>query len=179
MRRGKPSLHKAFGEATATLAGDALLTLAFGLIAALEAHGDPFVRCEVVAKLAAAAGYGGMIGGQMMDIALQRGNPAQAEITRLARMKTAALLTFCCESGAIMGKSSAGARQALSAYGQELGLACQIADDLFDLESDAARTGKPLQKGGARGQGDLGTSVRLRARPGTGRGAGEPGRRSP
>jgi farnesyl diphosphate synthase len=152
MRRGKPSLHKAFDEATAILAGDALLTLAFGLIAAPEAHGDPYVRCEVIARLAAAAGHGGMVGGQMMDIALEGASPALPQITRLARMKTAALFTFCCESGAIMGKASATARQALLAYGQELGLAYQIADDLLDVEGDAAEIVKQVRKDEARGK---------------------------
>jgi len=104
VRRGKPSLHKPFDEATAILAGDALLTLAFGLVASSEAHGDPFVRCELITRLALATGHGGMVGGQMMDIALEGEHPPLPEITRLARMKTAALLTFCCEAGAIMGR---------------------------------------------------------------------------
>ena len=152
MRRGKPSVHKAYDEATAILAGDALLTLAFGLIASPETHGDPFVRCELVSRLALAAGHGGMVGGQMMDLALEGRNPPLPEITRLQRMKTAALFTYCCETGAIMGKSSAYARQALMAYGQELGLAFQIADDLLDLESTIAETGKQVGKDAARGK---------------------------
>jgi farnesyl diphosphate synthase len=152
LRRGKPTVHKAFDEATAILAGDALLTLAFGLLASPEAHGDPFVRCELVAKLAAASGHAGMVGGQMMDIALEGQTPPLPEITRLARMKTAALITFCCEAGAIMGKSSVPARQALTAYGQELGVAYQIADDLLDLEGDQAATGKAVHKDASRGK---------------------------
>jgi farnesyl diphosphate synthase len=136
LRRGKPALHKAFGEATAILAGDALLTLAFGLIASPEAHGDPFVRCELIARLAAAAGHAGLVGGQTMELAVAGEPPPLPEITRLARMKTAALLTFCCESGAIMGKASSAARQALTAYGQEMGLAYQIADNLLDVAGD-------------------------------------------
>ena len=152
VRRGKPSLHKAFDEATAILAGDALLTLSFGLIASPDAHGDPFVRCELIAKLALAAGHGGMVGGQMMDLALEGENPPLPEITRLARMKTAALVTFCCEAGAIMGKASVAARQALSAYGQEVGLAYQIADDLLDLEGELSETGKGVHKDVARGK---------------------------
>jgi farnesyl diphosphate synthase len=152
MRRGKPSLHKAFDEATAILAGDGLLTLAFGLIASPEAHGDPFVRCELVSKLAGAAGHGGMVAGQMMDISAERSKPDLPEITRLARMKTAALFTFCCEAGAIMGKASGPARQALTAYGQEVGLAYQIADDLLDLEGNGAETGKRVGKDEARGK---------------------------
>jgi len=151
-RRGKPSLHKAFDEATAILAGDALLTLSFGLIGSPEAHGDPFVRCELIAKLATAAGHGGMVGGQMMDLAFEGENPPLPEITRLARMKTAALFTFCCEAGATMGKASAAARQALAAYGQEVGLAFQIADDLLDVEGEASELGKKVHKDEARGK---------------------------
>ena len=150
MRRGKPSLHKAFDEATAILAGDALLTFAFGLIASPEAHGDPFVRCELMSRLAIAAGHGGLVGGQMMDLALGGRQAALPEITRLARMKTAALFTFACESGAIMGKASATARQAVTAYGQEVGLAYQITSDLRGLEGEAA--GKPPGKDYARGK---------------------------
>jgi farnesyl diphosphate synthase len=152
MRRGKPSLHKAFDEATAILAGDGLLTLAFGLLASPEAHGDPFVRCELVSRLAMAAGHGGMVGGQMMDISVARTQTELPEITRLARMKTAALFTFCCEAGAVMGKASGPARQALTAYGSELGLAYQIVDDLLDLEGDSTLTGKPVGKDAARGK---------------------------
>jgi farnesyl diphosphate synthase len=155
VRRGKPAVHKAFDEATAILAGDALLTLAFGLVASPEAHGDPFVRCELIARLALAAGHGGMVGGQMMDLALERERPPLHEITRLARMKTAALVTFCCEAGAIMGKASSAARQALAAYGQEVGLAYQIADDLLDLEGEASETGKEVKKDAARGKATL------------------------
>jgi farnesyl diphosphate synthase len=152
LRRGRPTVHKAFDDATAILAGDALLTLAFGLIASPEAHGDPFVRCELVARLAHAAGHAGMVGGQMIDLAFEDMEAALPEITRLQRMKTAALITFCCEAGAIMGKASASARQALAAYGQELGLAFQIADDLLDLEGDATETGKKVHKDAARGK---------------------------
>jgi farnesyl diphosphate synthase len=152
LRRGRPTLHKAFNEATAVLAGDALLTLAFSLIASPEAHGDPFVRCELIARLGAAAGHGGMVGGQMIDLEVEGKSPPLPEITRLQRLKTAALITFCCEAGAIMAKASAAARQALAAYGQEVGLAYQIADDLLDLEGDAAETGKGVGKDAARGK---------------------------
>jgi farnesyl diphosphate synthase len=134
VRGDKPPLHKAFDRSIAILAGNALLTLAFGLIASPESHGDPFVRCELIAKLAAVVGHTGMVGGQTMDFAFEGTSPPLPEITRLARMKTAALVTFCCEAGAIMGKASAPARQAITAYGQELGLAHQIADDLSKVE---------------------------------------------
>ncbi len=137
MRRGRKVLHKAFDEATAIWAGDSLLTFAFGLLASAEAHGDPYVRCELISKLVSASGYGGLAGGQAMELALSD-TPPLPEITRLARMKTAALVTFCCESGAVMGKASASARGALAAYGQELGLAYQIASNLLDSTDDLA-----------------------------------------
>ena len=152
LRRGKPTVHKAFDEATAILAGDGLLTLAFGLLGEPDTHGDPFVRCELVTRLAHAAGHAGMVGGQMMDMAFEHTTPGLPEITRLQRMKTAALITFSCESGAILGRASAAARSALSAYGQDLGLAFQIADDLLDAEGDPARMGKAAGKDASRGK---------------------------
>jgi len=152
LRRGQPTAHKAFDEATAILAGDALLTLAFGLLGEPDTHGDPFVRCELVTRLAHAAGHAGMVGGQMMDIAFEHASPGLPEITRLQRMKTAALITFSCESGAILGRASAAARNALSAYGQDLGLAFQIVDDLLDAEGDPARMGKAAGKDASRGK---------------------------
>ena len=126
LRRGKPTVHKAFDEATAILAGDALLTHAFALLGSPEAHGDPFVRCELVVRLAQAAGHAGMVGGQMMDMAFEGQTPSMAEITRLQRMKTAALICFSSEAGATLGKASQPMRNALAAFGQELGLAFQI-----------------------------------------------------
>jgi farnesyl diphosphate synthase len=152
LRRGRPTVHRAFDEATAILAGDALLTLAFSLLASPEVHGDPYVRCELIARLGAAAGHTGMVGGQMIDLSVQGQSTPLPEITRLQRLKTAALITYCCEAGAIMGKASAAARQALAAYGQEVGLAFQIADDLLDLEGTSAETGKKVGKDAARGK---------------------------
>lgn len=152
LRRGKPTVHKAFDEATAILAGDALLTLAFELLAAADTHGDPFVRCELVARLAQASGYAGMVGGQMMDMIFEHASPSLPEITRLQRLKTAALITFSCESGAILGRASGPARAALTTYGQELGLAFQIADDLLDAEGEAALLGKAAGKDATRGK---------------------------
>src|SRR5579871_5170136 len=152
LRRGKPTVHKAFDEATAILAGDALLTIAFGLLGEADTHGDPFVRCELVTRLAHASGHSGMVGGQMMDIAFERASPGLPEITRLQRMKTAALITFSSEAGAILGRASAAARSALSAYGQDLGLAFQIADDLLDAEGDPAKMGKAAGKDAGRGK---------------------------
>ena len=155
LRRGKPTAHKAFDEATAILAGDALLTLAFGLIASPDAHADPFVRCELIQKLALAAGHAGMVGGQMMDIALEGAEPSLPEISRLQRMKTASLRAFCCEAGAILGKASPAARAALSAFGQEMGLAFQIADDLLDVTGSEAEMGKKTGKDKAHGKATL------------------------
>ena len=144
--KGRPSLHKAFDEATAILAGDALLAFAFGLLGASDAIGDPFVRSELVARLAQAAGHRGMIGGQMLQTAFateQGTTPPLPEISRLQRMKTAALVTFCCEAGAILGRASPPARHALSAYGQDLGLAYQIAMDLAATNGKSADSRRP------------------------------------
>ena len=131
-RQAKPAVHKAFDRRTARLASDTLLMLAPALLASPETHGDPFVRCDLVAKLASAGGYGGMSGGRMIESSFGADEPSFAELTRMARMKTAALITFCCESGAILAKASSSARQALVAYGQELGLACEISADISD-----------------------------------------------
>ena len=152
LRRGKPTAHKAFDEATAILAGDALLTIAFEILAAPETHGDPFVRCELVSRLAHFSGSAGMVGGQMMDIMFEHGSPSLPEITRLQHLKTAALITFSCEAGAILGRASAPGRAALTSYGQDVGLAFQIADDLLDAEGETAQLGKAAGKDAARGK---------------------------
>lgn len=145
-RRGKPTVHKKFDEATAILAGDALLTHAFALLAAVETHPDPHVRTDLVARLAQAAGWNGMVGGQMMDIAGQGALTDIGQITRLQRLKTGALIAFAVEAGAIMGKASHQPRQALLNYAQDLGLAYQIADDLLDVEGDPTVMGKAAGK---------------------------------
>ncbi len=142
LRRGKPTVHKRFDEATAVLAGDALQALAFGLMASPDTHADPFVRSELVARLAHAAGHAGMVGGQMIDIAAQGRETDIVTITRLQRMKTGALIVFAAEAGAIMGKAGSGPRASIAGYAQDLGLAFQIADDLLDAEGDAAEMGK-------------------------------------
>jgi farnesyl diphosphate synthase len=152
LRRGKPTAHKAFDEATAILAGDALLTFAFEVLAAPETHSDPFVRCELVSRLAHASGSAGMVGGQMMDILFEHGSPSLPEITRLQHLKTAALITFSCEAGAILGRASPQGRAALTSYGQDVGLAFQIADDLLDAEGETAQLGKAAGKDAARGK---------------------------
>ncbi len=153
LRRGRPTCHKAFDDATAILAGDGLLTLAFEVLAHADTHGDPGVRCELVAALAQAAGSHGMVGGQMIDlIAEDRPDLDIGAITRLQRLKTGALIAFACESGAILGKAPAELRAALRGYAHDLGLAFQIADDLLDVQGTAAATGKPVGQDAAAGK---------------------------
>jgi farnesyl diphosphate synthase len=152
LRRGRPTCHKEFDEATAILAGDGLLTMAFGILAHADTHGDAAVRCELVAALAAAAGGGGMVGGQMIDLIAERQALDIGAITRLQRMKTGALIAFACEAGAILAKASAEWRTALRFYAHDLGLAFQIADDLLDVEGSAAETGKPVGADAAAGK---------------------------
>ena len=153
LRRGRPTCHKAFDDATAILAGDGLLTLAFEVLAQPDSHGDPGVRCELVAALAQAAGSHGMVGGQMIDlIAEHRPDLDIGAITRLQRLKTGALIAFACESGAILGKMPLELRHALRGYAHDLGLAFQIADDLLDVEGSAADTGKPVGQDAAAGK---------------------------
>jgi len=158
LRRGKPSCHKQFDEATAILAGDALQALAFEVLAHEDTHGDPAVRVALVAELARASGAHGMVGGQMLDLMAERraatgGEPMSiGAITRLQRLKTGALISFSCGAGAILGKASDHLRGALSAYAHDLGLAFQIVDDLLDVEGDAAEIGKTPGKDAAAGK---------------------------
>jgi farnesyl diphosphate synthase len=132
------------GRATAVLAGDGLLTAAFEVLADPDTHGDPAVRCELVAALAGAAGAAGMIGGQMIDLLAEHQTLDIGAITRLQRMKTGALIAFSCEAGAILAKAPHELRTALRGYAHDLGLAFQIADDLLDVEGSAEETGKPV-----------------------------------
>jgi farnesyl diphosphate synthase len=152
LRRGRPTCHKQFDEATAVLAGDGLLTAAFGVLADPDTHGDPGVRCELVAALAAAAGAAGMVGGQMIDLIAEHQSLDIGAITRLQRMKTGALIAFSCEAGAILAKAPSEPRSALRGYAHDLGLAFQIADDLLDVEGSAAETGKPVGADAAAGK---------------------------
>ena len=152
LRRGRPTCHKEFDEATAVLAGDGLLTAAFEVLAHPDTHSDPAVRCELVAALAAAAGAAGMVGGQMIDLIAERRTLDIGAITRLQRMKTGALIAFACEAGAILAKAPAEPRIALRGYAHDLGLAFQIADDLLDVEGSAAETGKPVGADAAAGK---------------------------
>lgn len=152
MRRGKPSCHIAFDEATAILAGDALLTLAFEVLADPATGGGPEVRCELVRALAAAAGREGMVGGQMIDLAAARGGTDAALIARLERMKTGALIAFAAEAGAILAGSPGEAADALRAFGYDLGLAFQVKDDLLDVEGEESAVGKKVGKDAAAGK---------------------------
>ena len=146
LRRGKPTVHKAFDEATAILAGDALQALAFEILSDAATHEDPSVRCRLIAALSRAAGAAGMVGGQMLDLAAESENFDIGAITRLQRLKTGELFAFACESGAIMGRADESRRHALHAYAHDVGLAFQIADDLLDVEGSAELTGKAVGK---------------------------------
>lgn len=148
LRRGKPSLHKAYDEATAILAGDALLSLAFEVISDVETHEDPRVRVELVQLLAGAVGMNGMIGGQMLDLIGEEQEFDVGTISRLQRLKTGKLIAFCCEAGAILGRANPAHRQSLRNYAHDLGLAFQVTDDLLDVISTQEEAGKPVGKDG-------------------------------
>ncbi|VAV95923.1 (2E,6E)-farnesyl diphosphate synthase [hydrothermal vent metagenome] len=152
LRRGKPTVHKAFGEAQAVLAGDALHALAFELLADEKTHRDPFVRAEMVASLAKAAGSSGMAGGQMMDLVAEKQTFDLQTVTRLQQLKTGALVSVCTEIGAILGRVPVEGRTGLRGYAHDLGLAFQIADDILDVEGDEALAGKLLHKDEAAGK---------------------------
>jgi farnesyl diphosphate synthase len=155
LRRGRPTTHKAFDEATAILAGDGLLTFAFDILSRPDTHADAEVRLKLVSALARAAGLGGMVGGQMLDLAAEGrfealpGKLGEADVKTLQAMKTGALLRFGCLAGAILGKATASQWTALDRYGSALGEAFQIADDLLDLEGDPATVGKATGKDAA------------------------------
>src|SRR6202021_1306668 len=144
LRRGRPTLHKKTDDATAILAGDGLLTLAFDIITRDEIHKDPTVRLLLTRALARASGLGGMVGGQMLDLAGEGrfGDREPVDVARLQQMQTGALLRYGCIAGAILGQSSPKEYHALDDYGRALGEAFQIADDLLDVEGDAAALGK-------------------------------------
>ncbi|MDB5723605.1 MAG: farnesyl-diphosphate synthase [Novosphingobium sp.] len=146
LRHGKPTLHRAFDEGTAVLAGDTLQCFAFEILADPATSGDPFTRIELVQTLAQASGAHGMAGGQMMDIVAETSDFDLATVTRLQQLKTGALLGAAVEMGAIMGKVPPEARTHLRGYARDIGLAFQIADDLLDHEGDAEAAGKALRK---------------------------------
>jgi farnesyl diphosphate synthase len=150
LRRGRPTVHRAFDEATAILAGDSLQALAFEILAETQTHDDPAVRSALVLELAKAAGETGMVGGQMLDLlAEEKPFINFTEIAAMQGKKTGALIRFACESGAILGGED---RSALAKYGEAIGLAFQIADDVLDVESDAAELGKATQKDKGKGK---------------------------
>jgi farnesyl diphosphate synthase len=161
LRRGRPTAHKAFDEATAILAGDGLLTFAFDILGRPETHPDPAVRIALVTGLARASGLGGMVGGQMLDLAAEgrfgKNDTPQGEkdVLTLQAMKTGAILKFCCVAGAILGNAPQAKRDAASRYGQVIGQAFQIADDLLDVEGDTATLGKAAGKDAAHGKATL------------------------
>jgi farnesyl diphosphate synthase len=157
LRRGKPTVHRAFDEATAVLAGDALQTQAFLVLSEPDTHPDPAVRAELCRTLARAAGARGMCGGQMLDmLAEEAGRPLEeAEIGRLQLLKTGKLIEFSAEAGAILGKAPIQLRHALSAYGRDMGAAFQIADDVLDATASAEETGKRTGKDADAGKATL------------------------
>lgn len=160
LRRGQPTVHKAFDDATAILAGDALLTLAFDIIARSEVHADATVRIALVTELARASGLGGMAGGQMLDLAAEgrfaeKRALTENEITTLQAMKTGALIRFACRAGAILGRADTTAHTNIDRYGVAIGQAFQIADDLLDVEGDSATLGKATAKDAAAGKATL------------------------
>ena len=146
LRHGKPTLHKAFDEAAAVLAGDCLHALAFDILTQADTSTDPFVRAELVATLARASGHDGMAGGQMMDIVSEEEEYDLRQVTRLQQLKTGALLAASVEMGAILGRVPPEGRTHLRAYARDIGLAFQIADDLLDVEGDEEKAGKALRK---------------------------------
>lgn len=146
LRRGKPTVHNAFDEATAILAGDALLTYAFELLADDETHDDPMIRIKLITKLAKAAGLGGMVGGQILDLDPVTTTPSQTQIKTMQQMKTGALIQFACEAGAICANASADETAALSQYGQLIGQAFQLADDILDVTATSSQMGKSTAK---------------------------------
>jgi farnesyl diphosphate synthase len=152
LRRGRPTVHKAFDEATAILAGDGLLTMAFEVLADPRTHPDGQVRADLVLSLARAAGAAGMVGGQMIDLLAEKTDLDIGAITRLQRLKTGEIIAFSCEAGAILGHAGRPQRQALVSYAHDLGLAFQIVDDLLDAAGDAAVTGKPVGADAAAGK---------------------------
>jgi farnesyl diphosphate synthase len=180
LRRGRPTCHKAYDEATAILVGDGLLTFAFDILSRTQTHPDPGVRIELVSALARASGLGGMVGGQLLDLAAEgrfagNGKPRVAQrlgendVRTMQAMKTGALLRFACEAGGMLGSATPQQRKALERYGSAVGQAFQIADDLLDVEGDTTLVGKQTGKDAVAGKatmvdvlGAAGAKARLR-----------------
>ena len=146
LRRGKPTVHKAYDEATAVLAGDCFHDLAFEILANEATHEDPFVRAELVLELARASGPNGMAGGQMLDLVAEGEMLDIGAITRLQQLKTGALIEYSVEAACIMGRIAPAARTPYRGYARDIGLAFQIADDLLDHSGDEDAAGKRLHK---------------------------------
>ncbi len=165
LRRGRPTAHKAFDEATAILAGDALLTYAFDVMADEATDPDPAIRAALVLGLARASGLGGMAGGQALDLEAERAEAPHGApfVLQMQSMKTGALLLFAVEAGAILGRASSDEREALSRYGRALGAAFQVADDILDTESDSATLGKAAGKDAGRNKATLVAALGLDA----------------
>jgi farnesyl diphosphate synthase len=155
LRRGRPTAHVAFDEATAVLAGDALLTVAFEILCAPETHPSGEVRCELAAKLAEAGGHGGMIGGQMIDMAATDRAFDSNDVIMLQRMKTGALFEFCCQAGPILAQAGTEHQNRLKSYARDFGLVYQITDDLLDVVGDEEKTGKAVGKDKEQGKATL------------------------
>ncbi len=146
LRRGVPTVHVRYDEATAILAGDSLLTLAFEVLSDVDTHADPHVRIELVRKLAEASGPQGMVGGQMLDLIGEHEEFDLGTISRMQRMKTGKLMAYACEAGAILGKADDAHKKALLNYAYDLGLAFQVTDDILDVEAPSGMTGKPANQ---------------------------------
>ena len=155
LRRGRPTVHKAYDEATAILAGDALQTLAFAVLADPATDADAAVRLTLISGLATASGAGGMAGGQMLDIVTEKQRLIAEEIRHMQAMKTGALFRYACEAGALLGRASAEKRERLTAFGAEFGLVFQLADDLIDAEGATETAGKATAKDAGRGKATL------------------------
>ncbi|MEP4255197.1 MAG: polyprenyl synthetase family protein [Nitratireductor sp.] len=155
LRRGQPTVHRAYDEATAILAGDALLTTAFDILTGGDFELADTTRLTLVRGLARAAGIGGMVGGQMLDLAAAAAPPDETGVITLQAMKTGALLRYACEAGAVVAGASAADRERLSEFGAAVGLAFQLADDLLDLSSDVATLGKAAGKDAGAGKATL------------------------
>ena len=161
LRRGQPTVHVKFDEATAILAGDALQCLAFEILVSEDTHPDPYVRLALVKELARASGHHGMVGGQMIDLTAEEHEMDQSAIYRLQQMKTGALISFSAEAGAIMAHASKAARASIHGYARDLGLAFQIADDLLDVEGSEEEVGKAVGKDEDAGKATLVTLMGL------------------
>jgi farnesyl diphosphate synthase len=155
VRRGRPTLHIAFDEATAILAGDGLLTLAFEILSDAQTHRDPAIRAELILLLAKAGGWQGMALGQALDLSPARKDFGASDIAEMQALKTGALFRFACEAGAILGRAEPSERAALVAYASSFGQAFQLADDLLDAQGDARALGKAVAKDEAKGKATL------------------------